>query len=77
MELLAYNGKQPGDPKKAAELMVDLVHRDGLLKGWDIPSVVDLGSDCHGLIKTVAEDTLKRLEEWKEISHSTDLPKDA
>ncbi|KAI0316891.1 hypothetical protein OF83DRAFT_1059594 [Amylostereum chailletii] len=73
--LIAYNGKQPGDPKKAAELMVDLVHGEGAVKGRTIPPVVDLGSDCHQVVKEAAESTLQRLEEWKDIAHSTDLPK--
>jgi len=74
-QLEAYNGRQPGDPKKGAETIVDLVRGEGAAQGRDAPSVMALGSDCFEDVQTAASDTLKRLAEWESVSKSTDFPK--
>ena len=62
-----YNGKQPGDPKKAAQAIVRLTQEQ------KPPLRLLLGSDaCNGAEKN----DLARLEEartWKELSLSTDF----
>ncbi|CAL1706818.1 unnamed protein product [Somion occarium] len=50
--LNAYNGKQPGDPKKGVEVMIDIIK-----------------------VKSVCNTTLQRLEDWKDVTVSTDYPK--
>jgi NAD(P)-dependent dehydrogenase (short-subunit alcohol dehydrogenase family) len=70
--LEAYNGKQPGDPKKAAEIIVDIVTQSGTAKGREIPVRVALGTDAYGYIKGVLEQSSKDLEEWKDITVTTD-----
>ena len=72
---LAYNGKQPGDPKKGVQVIIDVVHGEGAAAEKEFPTVVALGSDCYSVVKAVSEKTLARLEEWKEVSFSTDFPK--
>ncbi|KAG6815785.1 hypothetical protein H0H87_011378 [Tephrocybe sp. NHM501043] len=71
--LEAYNGKQPGDPVKGVEILVDVVRGEGVAAGREFPTVLSLGSDCYEVTKTASEKTLARLEEWKEVSFSSDF----
>jgi len=71
--LRAYNGKQPGDPLKGVEVMVDVVRGEGVAEGKPFPPLLILGSDCFDVVKTECEKTLARLEEWKDVSESTDF----
>jgi NAD(P)-dependent dehydrogenase (short-subunit alcohol dehydrogenase family) len=62
-----YNGKQPGDPKKAAQAIVRLAHEE------NPPLRLLLGSDAYN---GAEKNDLARLEEarmWKELSVSTDF----
>jgi len=62
----AYNGKQPGDPKKAAQAIVRLTQER------KPPLRLLLGSDAYN---GAEKNDLARLEEaraWKELSLSTD-----
>ncbi|KAJ3523757.1 hypothetical protein NMY22_g11300 [Coprinellus aureogranulatus] len=69
----AYNGKQPGNPAVAVELLVDLAHGTGATAGKPFPIVLNLGSDSYSVAKRACEDAIARLEEWKGVSFSTDL----
>src|SRR4051812_25748704 len=63
----AYNGKQPGDPKKAAQAIVRLTHEQ------KPPLRLLLGSDAYN---GAEKNDIARLEEaraWKELSLSTDF----
>ncbi|TDL22862.1 NAD(P)-binding protein [Rickenella mellea] len=73
--LLAYNGKQPGDPKKGVEVIIDVIKQEGLAKGKEPPVVLPLGSDCLAVVQNSCQNTLKTLEEWKDVIVSTDFPK--
>src|SRR5258708_27953846 len=62
-----YNGKQPGDPKKAAQTIVRLTQEQ------KPPLRLLLGSDAYN---GAEKNDLARLEEarsWKELSLSTDF----
>src|SRR5580692_9331088 len=62
-----YNGKQPGDPKKAAQAIIHLT------QGRNPPLRLLLGSDAYAAVE---KNDLARLEEariWKELSLSTDF----
>jgi hypothetical protein len=62
-----YNGKQPGDPKKAAQAIVQLTQER------NPPLRLLLGSDAYAAAE---KNDLARLEEarsWKELSVSTDF----
>src|ERR1700749_4070121 len=62
-----YNGKQPGDPKKAAQAMVQLTQER------NPPWRLLLGSDAYAAAE---KNDLARLEEariWKKLSVSTDF----
>jgi NAD(P)-dependent dehydrogenase (short-subunit alcohol dehydrogenase family) len=62
-----YNGKQPGDPKKAAQAIIQLTQER------NPPLRLLLGSDAYAAME---KNDLTRLEEariWKELSVSTDF----
>ncbi|KAG8910060.1 hypothetical protein FRC02_007407, partial [Tulasnella sp. 418] len=73
--LRSYNGKQPGDPVKFVEVMLDVVRGEGVAAGRKIPTVLPLGSDCYNGIQAYCAKTLGVLEEWKDVIVSTDFPK--
>ncbi|TGO81393.1 hypothetical protein BPOR_1175g00030 [Botrytis porri] len=63
----------PGDPKKSAERIVDIVRREGLAIGKETPLRLPLGPDCLQQIKNKCLSTLKILEDWEELITSTKL----
>ncbi|KAJ3523754.1 hypothetical protein NMY22_g11298 [Coprinellus aureogranulatus] len=69
----AYNGKQPGNPAVAVEVMIDLAHGTGAAEGKPLPITISLGSDCYNVAKENSQAALTRLEEWKDVSYSTDF----
>ncbi len=73
MMIIAYNGKQPGNPLKGVEVIVDVVRAEGQAAGKEFPRQVLLGTDCYNEAKVETEKTVALLEEWKEVSFSTDF----
>ncbi|EAU80937.1 short chain dehydrogenase [Coprinopsis cinerea okayama7 len=71
----AYNGKQPGDPLAAVQVLGDLAHGTGTAAGKAFPRSLNLGSDSYQTAKKHCEDALARLEGWRDISISTDFEK--
>ena len=65
-----YNGKQPGDIKKGAKVIVDVLTE---ANGKEVPTRLVIGQDSWNRIREKCESTLKLLDEQKEISFSTDL----
>lgn len=63
---------QPGDPTRLVEIVLDLVRREGVAEGKEIPLRFPLGSDCYDLVKEKCEETLKLMKEWEPIIKSTD-----
>ena len=55
--------------------MIDVIKGEGAATGKPFPTVFAMGSDCYAVVKQSAENTLKRLEEWKDVTFSTDFPK--
>ncbi|KJA21767.1 hypothetical protein HYPSUDRAFT_67465 [Hypholoma sublateritium FD-334 SS-4] len=72
--LLAYSGYQKGDPVRGVNTIIDVIKGEGVAHGKVIPRGFALGADCYGTVKAHCEDTLKRLESWKEVTLSTDYP---
>ena len=68
----AYNGKQPGDVDRCAKAIVDVLTREGLSKGKEIPMRLALGSDCLATVRAKCESTLKLVEEWEEVTAYVD-----
>lgn len=63
----AMNGKQLGDPEKAAQVFIDLAESD------DPPVRLYLGSDAYKRASSKIETIASDLEKWKDISLSTDF----
>jgi hypothetical protein len=70
---ITVDGKQLGDPQKAAEVMVDLIRGEGTAAGKPFPEILGLGSDCFDVVKRESEAALARLDKWEEATKSTDF----
>lgn len=66
-----YNNNQPGDVNKAAPLIVDVLTESGAAKGREIPMRLILGTDCFDNVKAKLQDTNELMDQWKDISLST------
>lgn len=63
------NNKQLGDIEKGCRVLFEvLTEKDGK----EIPMRLPLGSDAYTSIKGKCDETRELLEEWKEVSSSTD-----
>lgn len=71
--LQAYNGKQPGDPKKGVQVMLDVVRGEGVAQGKEFPNSLLLGSDCFEGVQDQIQGYLKLQKEWEDVSKSTDF----
>ena len=60
---------QPGDPDKAGEVIVEVVHGD------EYPEILSLGSDAVKAVKATLEAKLAELEKWADISSKSDFDK--
>lgn len=70
--LASEDQAQPGDPAKLVKIILDLVRREGVAEGREIPLRLPLGADVYGDIKAKCEKTLKLLAEWESTIRSTD-----
>lgn len=71
--LTAYDCKQPGDPVKGGKLIVDALTFSGPFAGKILPPRFAMGSDATAFIAGVLEKEKKSLDEWKEVSETTDI----
>jgi len=65
--------KQPGDPVKFVEHVLDLVRGEGIAKGREVPFRLPLGKDVYEEVKRKCEETLKLLANWEEVINGTDI----
>ena len=68
----AYNNKQPGDIVKGARTIVDVLSQTGVAEGREIPMRLGIGSDCFNVITGKCNDTITLMEQWNDITISTD-----
>lgn len=68
----AVNGKQPGDVEKAGRVIVDVLTKEGVAKGREIPVRLPLGSDTIRQIRQRIGEYQARIEEWEEIANLVD-----
>lgn len=61
------NGNQLGDPEKAAEILIRISTEE------NPPLHLFLGSDAYNVANTAISEVENDLENWKEVSFSTDL----
>lgn len=59
------NGNQPGDPRRATELIVDVIRQEGTAVGKEIPYRLPLGPVGLEQLRNKCLATLKILEEWE------------
>ncbi|KAF3039684.1 hypothetical protein E8E12_001092 [Didymella heteroderae] len=71
--LASEDQRQPGDPAKLVEIVLDLVHGDGIAQGREVPFRLPLGLDCYTDVKEKCEATLATLEDWRDVATSTDI----
>lgn len=65
----AYDGNQPGDPRKGAQAILDIV------RSSQPPLRLPLGTDALGAIERADRLRLEELETWRTLSASTDFPR--
>ncbi|KZT32511.1 NAD(P)-binding protein [Sistotremastrum suecicum HHB10207 ss-3] len=66
-------GSEEGDPKKAAEVILDIVRGEGVARGREWPEWLFLGSDCLRDVGDKCDRVRGVMEEWKDVSLSTRL----
>jgi len=71
-KLDASNHNQPGDAKKGANVIIDTVKGEGAAKDKQFTPVVLLGSDCYGQVRNILTKGVAKLDEWKDVTVSTD-----
>lgn len=65
------NRKQPGDVAKGCRVIIDVLTQSGSAEGREIPVRLALGADAYGAIKGKCEETIKLLDEWKDVTTPT------
>lgn len=73
MTYKAIDGKQPGDPAKAMDAVVDVVRGEGVAAGRGWPLYLVLGKDAERDIRAKCGRMLQHLEEWSDVVRGTDL----
>lgn len=71
--LASEDRRQPGDPAKLVNVVLDLVRGEGVAEGREVPFRLPLGGDCVDDIKAKCEGLLKVMGEWEEVCRGTDV----
>ncbi|KAJ5758549.1 hypothetical protein N7520_005705 [Penicillium odoratum] len=71
--LSAQNKNQPGDPRKACELVIEAVRGEGRCAGNELPLRLPVGPDALACIRASCTEKLALCDEWDAISSQTDL----
>ncbi|KAF2203563.1 short-chain oxidoreductase [Delitschia confertaspora ATCC 74209] len=67
------NQNQPGDPKKAVEIVLDVVKGEGIAEGKAVPERLPLGADCLTTMRKEAVANLAMCNEWDGVILSTNV----
>lgn len=65
--LVTKGNHQVGDVAKDAERVADVLTKSRTAEGRDIPLRLPLGTDAYGIIKAKCEETVKLLDDWKDV----------
>ena len=65
-----YNGKQPGDPVRAAAVFIHIAAEQ------DPPLRIVLGSDAYSAVENNDLTKIALATKWKDLSFSTDFPEE-
>ncbi|KAH8884364.1 NAD(P)-binding protein [Thozetella sp. PMI_491] len=71
--LAGFHGKQPGNPAKGVERILELVTGTGMAKGMQDELRVPLGSDSYGMLQSKIASYTATAEKMKEIAQSADF----
>ncbi|TRX91019.1 hypothetical protein FHL15_008001 [Xylaria flabelliformis] len=67
----AYNLKQPGDPDKAAQLIVEALMESGTCAGLELPQRLLIGADAYRIVKGRIETHQNSWEKWEALATTT------
>jgi hypothetical protein len=67
-------GREPGDPDKAVEVIVDVVRGEGVAKGRPWPDYLFLGDDAEAAVRAKCSKFLKVLDEWADVTRNVSFP---
>ena len=70
--LTAYDRKQPGDPVKGAQIIVEALTKTGRCEGRKLPPRLALGSDAVRDIGEAMDANREDLDQWKDLTSTTD-----
>jgi NADP-dependent 3-hydroxy acid dehydrogenase YdfG len=62
------DGKQPGDVEKGCKVIVDILCKEGVGEGKEVPIRIMLGSDAPAAIGGKCKETLELLEQWGDVT---------
>ena len=71
------HGNQPGDARKLANLLVDIVKQEGIAKDKPLPAALPIGPDCVQTVRTVCKEMEEVMDLWYEGIVSTDISSSA
>lgn len=66
-----YNGRQPGDPVKGAQVIVEALTQTGRCEGRKLPARLALGADAYEVINGYMDTQRTTMEDWKDLITST------
>jgi len=69
----AQNGTQPGDPKKACEVVVEAVRGEGRCVGKELPLRLPVGPDAFSYMRASCNERLAVCDEWDGITSNTNI----
>ncbi|EAW12183.1 putative short-chain oxidoreductase [Aspergillus clavatus NRRL 1] len=67
------NGRETGDPRKGVARVIDVVKGENAARGKAWPNLLPLGGDAVDALRGKCLDTLRMLDEWKDVSTGTDF----
>ncbi|KAI8945073.1 serine 3-dehydrogenase [Xylaria longipes] len=67
----AYSLKQPGDPDKAAQLMVEALTESGRCEGRKLPRRLLIGEDAYKIVSGHVETHQSNWKAWKNLATAT------
>lgn len=71
--LVAYNGKQPGDPVLGSKLIVEALTGSERFEGKTLPARLLVGEDSNNIVKGALEGYRKDVDAWSELTSSTNF----
>lgn len=73
----AYDGKQPGDPAKAAKVIVEALTGSGRCEGLELPPRLAIGDSAYPSILGNMDRMRSNMEEWRAITTGLDFEAEA